>query len=93
MHGKMVQKSPANDRASGKGKAWLGGLEWPGWAVVAAPAPHVPQREHRTTPSEPVERVVAALQTRHQTRGGGGAGAAGRRISDSGLPWEIPPSS
>ena len=65
MHGKMVQKHPANDRASGK--AWLGGLEWPGWAVVAAArAPGVPQPEQAGWGKFPP-------QTRHAGRGGGAA--------------------
>ena len=86
-HGKQVQKFPASDRASGK--AWLGGLEWPGWAVVAAArAPGVPQPEQAGWGKFPP-------QTRHAGRGGGAAGPLPvyRRISDSDLPREIPPSS
>ena len=70
MHGKMVQKHPANDRASGK--AWLGGLEWPGWAVVAAArAPGVPQPEQAGWGKFPP-------QTRHAVVGATRAAALAR---------------
>ena len=49
------------------GGLWLGGLEWPGWAVVAAArAPGVPQPEQAGWGKFPP-------QTRHAGRGGGAA--------------------